>query len=361
MSDASTTRMLDAYIEQRQSVPMFLSSFFKTTPRSFHNSEYVEVDIRRAEPYLAIPVQSVESGTRKHEASVYTNKKHKPPVYDMETSISAYTASKRQPGVNPFQDPNFRAAALSEAFVNLGELEDMIRRAVELQASQIFQTGVISLKDATGAEIFGLDFGMRPTHLVTTTAWAADGSTGDPFTDIENLGIELRRHGKLPATDLIFGKTAMQRFRVNTKVNTQLDNLAKQRWQDLAPVTRPGGATYYGTIAIGHYNYRLWMYDGFYIDPETLEATPYVGDANVIMLAEQGQRVLTFGSIPMFIPPDARAMQFLPTRLSSVEQGFDLSTNVWVTPDGKHLKLSAGTRPLCVPTALDTFGCLTVA
>src|SRR5688572_24911099 len=120
MSDASTTRMLDAYIERRVSPPLFLSSFFRVSPRSFHNSEHVELDIRRGEPYLAIPVQSVTSGARKHEATVYTNKKFTPPVYDLESTISAWTTSQRRPGSDPFEDPNFRRAALDEAFGIMG-------------------------------------------------------------------------------------------------------------------------------------------------------------------------------------------------------------------------------------------------
>jgi hypothetical protein len=353
--------MLEAYIERRVSPQLFLSSFFRTSPRSFHNSEHVEVDIRRGEPYLAIPVQSVTSGARKHEVSLYTNKKFTPPVYDLEVSISAWSTSQRQPGITPFQDVNFRQAATDEAFRSLNELEDMLRRAVELQASQIFQTGVVTLTDAASATIYTLDFQARPSHFVITTPWAADGSTGDPLGDIESMGIKIRRDGKMNATDLVLGTSAMQRLLANDEVKARFDNRGLVALTEIRPVSRPDGATFYGTVVVGHYRYNLWMYDGYFIDPATLEPTPYVGDTNVIMLAEQGRRDLTFGSIPMFMPPDARAAQFLPARMSSVEQGFDLTTNIWVSPDGKHLHMSAGTRPLCVPTALDTFGTLTVA
>ena len=36
----------------------------------------------------------------------------------------------------------------------------------------------------------------------------------------------------------------------------------------------------------------------------------------------------------------------------------DLTTNAWVTPNNKHVMVSAGTRPLTIPTAIDTFACL---
>lgn len=361
MSDASTTRMLEAYIEQQSSPPLFLSSFFRTTPRSFHNSEFVEVDIRRGEPHLAIPVQSLTAGARKHELSEYTNKKFKPPVYDLEVTLSAWSSSMRSPGATPFDDVDFRRNALSAAFRSLGELESMLRRAVEYQASQIFQTGVIALTDKNGAALYDLNFGARPTHFVVTTPWAADGTSGDPFGDIDGLATDIRRHGKLPPTDIIFGTVAWTRFLVNAKVKSVLDILGLQALSSIArPTARPGNASFRGTMTIGYYEYRLWMYNDFYIDPQTQEATNYVDTGNVVLLSDQGQRQLTFGSIPMIVPPEARAAQFMPSRLSSPAQGFDMTTNIWVSPDGKFLNMSAGTRPLAVPTALDTFGCLTV-
>jgi hypothetical protein len=355
--------MLDAYIERRSSPPLFFSSFFRVSPRSFHNSEFIEVDIRRGEPHIAIPVPSVTSGARKYEASLYENRKFKPPVYDTEAGISAWTTSLRRPGVDPFQDVDFRRAALDEAFLILGDLEDMTRRSVELQASQILQTGVVDLRDKTGTVIYTLDFGARPSHFVTTTPWAADGNSGDPFADIDALATELRTHGKLVPTDLAFGTLAWTRFLANAKVKSVLDILGLQSFSALAGArpARPGSASFRGTMTIGYYEYRLWLYDDFYIDPQTLEPTRYLSPSNVLMIADEGRRDLTFGSFPMFVPPEARAAQFLPARMSSVEGGFDMTTNIWVTPDGKHLTMSAGTRPLCVPTALDTFGTLTVA
>ena len=51
---------------------------------------------------------------------------------------------------------------------------------------------------------------------------------------------------------------------------------------------------------------------------------------------------------------------FLPPRISSSDRGLDLTTNAWITPDNKHVKVSAGTRPLTIPTAIDTYARLTV-
>src|SRR5687767_10614515 len=105
MSDASTTRMLAAYIQRRVSPPLFLSSFFTTTPRSFHNSEHIELDIGPGEPYLALPVQSVTIAARKHESGECTINRFMPLVDGLEGAVAAWTAPQRRPGVDPFQVP----------------------------------------------------------------------------------------------------------------------------------------------------------------------------------------------------------------------------------------------------------------
>jgi hypothetical protein len=39
--------------------------------------------------------------------------------------------------------------------------------------------------------------------------------------------------------------------------------------------------------------------------------------------------------------------------------GMDIITNAWVTQDGTSLMVSASARPLTIPTAIDTIGCMT--
>lgn len=356
----STARMLDAYTEDAQS-PLFLSSMFRTPPKNFHNSEKVTVDVRRSDPHLAIPLPKIGSGARKHESSKYVNKAFTPPVYDIEVPLSSYNGMERRAGKDPFEDPDFLGQVVEESFIHLRELEGMLRRAVELQASQVLQTGALDLKDAAGNTVFDLDYEAKATHIVTAgTAWAVDGSTGNPLADLADLAEVVRRDGKAEPDRLTFGTSALQRFLANADVKAQLDNRRMERGQ-IAPESRGAGATFVGRIWIGQYDFEIWAYKATYIDPVTGNHTPYVETNNVIMSSSEGRLDLTFGAIPMFVRPDARVLQFLPPRMSSPELGFDFSTNAWVTPDGKHLTLSAGTRPLAIPTAIDTVACFTVA
>jgi hypothetical protein len=364
MSDASTSRMIAMY-EQRAEAPLFLSSFFRSPPENFHDSEKVEIDIVREDEDVAVVVQDLAAGSRLNESSLFTNKAFTPPIFSEALPITAYSQIKRQPGVNPFADPNFGLNALNEAYRGFGKLERKIRRALELMSSQVFQTGILTLLDQNGVALYTLNFGPKATHFTTPTAWAADGSTGDPVTAVAALADVLRKDGKRNPTDLIFGTGALARFLANAKVkelfNKEGMNLATmvQLMSGDNPQKKVGDATLVGTIVIGNQAYRMWSYSAVYKNPQTGVLTPYVGDTKVIMLSEGGRLDVSFGSIPSFVAPEARALPFLPPRIESEGMRLSLTTNSYFTPDGKTLMVEAGTRPLTIPTAIDTFGCIT--
>ena len=126
----------------------------------------------------------------------------------------------------------------------------------------------------------------------------------------------------------------------------------------MRPEPRGQGATFQGWIWIGHYKFEMWTYDGFYSHPQTGLSTPFITGTNIIMMSEGGRLDLTYGAIPMIMSPDPRLSAFIPGRIASAGRGIDLTTNAWVTPNNKAVMVSAGTRPLTIPTAIDTFACL---
>jgi hypothetical protein len=358
MSDNSTIQLIDMYVEQA-STPMFLSGFFRSPPQNFHTTEDVEMDIQRDDEQVAIVIHDLSVGARKNEASLYTNKRFRPPIFDEEGHVSAYDAIRRQPGQSPFMTPDYAANATRAAFDIFRRLELKIRRAVELMASQVLQTGILTLIDSSGTAQYTLDFSPKSSHMATVgTTWALDGSTGDPLADLGALATVVRRDGKVEPNKLVFGDSAWIRFLANAKVKAALES-RRGVLAEIAPVARGSGATFQGWVWIGHYRFEMWTYDGYYKHPQTGTLTPYVATDNVIMLGD-GRLDLTFGAIPIITPPDQRALPFLPPRIGSEGRGLDLTTNAWVTPDGKHVMVSAGTRPLTIPTAIDTFARLDV-
>lgn len=358
MSDKSTIAMIDMYLEE-SSAPAFLSGFFQSPPQNFHTTEDVEIDIQRDSEQVAIVIKDLSLPPNHNENSLYTNKRLKPPIYDEEGAVTAFDMIQRMPGENPFQNPNYAANAVKQSFAIFRKLESKIRRAIELQASQVLQTGQLNLIDKNGVAVYTIDFSPKASHLVTPGAvWAVNGATGDPLGDIASLTNVIRRDGKREPKRAIFGAGAFARFLANPKVVTALDSLRGMIAQ-VAPEVRGQGATFQGWVWVGHYRLEMWTYDGFYQHPQTGAFTTFVAD-NKVILNGDGRLDLTYGAIPMILAPDQRAMPFLPPRISSASGGLDLTTNAWCTPDGKRVMVSAGTRPLTIPTAIDTFGCLTV-
>jgi hypothetical protein len=359
MSDTSTTQLIDMYLEEEATAPMFLAGLFRSPPQNFHTTEDVEMDIQRDDESVAIVVTDLSVGPRRSENTLYTNKKFTPPIYDEEGAVSSFDMIKRQPGQNPFASPDYAANATRMAFALYRKLELRIRRAIELMASQVLQTGALTLINQQGVALYNLNFQPKATHMVTvTTTWATNGSTGAPLVDLTAMAGVIRRDGKAEPKRALFGESAFQRFLANADVVKALD-VRRMETAAIAPVARGQGATFQGWVWLGHYRIELWTYDGFYKHPQTGVLTPFIDTDNVIMTAD-GRLDLTFGAIPMIVAPDQRALPFLPPRISSAGRGIDLSTNAWVTPDGKHVMVSAGTRPLTIPTAIDTFARLNV-
>jgi len=358
MSTLSTIKLLDLYLEEA-SVPLYLSGRFRSPPQNFHTSEEVEIDIQRDFEDVAIVVTDLTHGPRENEATIYTNKRLKPPIFDEMAGINSFDLMNRQAGENPFVAPDFAANATRQAFRIFRTLENKIRRAVELMASQVLQTGKLTLTNAAGVPLYAVDFQPKATHFPFVSAvWATTGATGVPLTDLGALATVIRRDGKRNPNRLDFGDSAFQRFMANTTVQAALET-RRIDIGSIAPETRGQGGTFQGFIWIGNYRFEMWTYDGYYRDPTTLAYTPYLNTNKVLMSSEGARLDLTFGAIPMIVPPEQRALPFLPPRISS-DSGIDLTTNAWVTDDGKRVMVSAGTRPLTIPTAIDTFGALTV-
>jgi hypothetical protein len=340
---------------------MFLSGFFQTPPQNFFNAEKVDLDIMRDDEDVAIAVEDISVSPRMNAATQYTNKAFTPPIFKEAGVITAWDTIKRQPGQDPFVDPDFNANATLQAFKIFRRLENKLRRAVELMCSQVLTTGTVTCVDATGAQLYVLNYVPKSTHISTVSnAW--NGGSADPLSDLTAFTSTIRTDGRAMPTKAIFGATAWQDFLGNAKVQSQINRFGLQLGQlnpVPAPDTRGIGATFQGYLWVGNYKIEAWTYDGWYRDPQTGNHLPYVPATKVIVLCDGARLDLAYGAIPILRRPEAGPLSFLPPRINSAANGFDMTTNAYFTEDGSHLMVSAGTRPLPIPTAIDTFGCLT--
>lgn len=361
MSTKTTARMIAVYNQMAQPL-MFLSGFFQSPPENFHSSEEVEIDIVRSDEDVSIVVQDLSTGYRMNSEDLYTNKGFKPPVHKEALPINSFDLLKRQPGQNPFQDVNFRANVIERMFKGMRTVESKIRRAIELQASQVLQTGIVTLTDSAGNALYTLDFKPKSSHFPTAgTSWAT--ATGaQKIADINALAEQVRDDGLADPDQLIFGVDAFENFISDAAVQARFD-IRRLDLGTISPMEMRGnGGTYRGIVEIGNYRYDVWTYGGRYKDPQTGAKVPYIDPGKVIVRSSNGRMDATFGAIPNIgaeMGAGSRSLlPELPGRISNANGGMDFFTNAWLSPDGEQLFGGVGARPLMIPTAIDTFGCL---
>lgn len=360
MSDTTTKWMLRAY-ESMASPTRFLSGMFTSPPENFYSSEEVEIDIVRSGEDVAVVVQNLDTGYRMNTADLYTNKSFIAPVYKEAFPVRSSDLIKRQPGMNPFETVDFRANLITQVFRQATKVEQKIRRSIELQASQVLQTGALTLTDENGTALYSLDFQPKATHFPTSgTAW--DQAGADPIGDLDSLCNVVREDGLEDPDQLTLGEDAWESFISNDAVQKRFEQ-RRLELGVLGPSQRVGnGGIYRGVVEVGNYQLDVWSYGGRYKDPQTGASTQYLDPAKAIVRSSRGRMDATYGAIPNIAEilglGTARILPELPGRLSSSTTGMDMSFAAWMSADGQSLFAGAGSRPLMIPTAIDTYGCL---
>lgn len=361
MSGNTTKRMIRAYQQMAQPM-LFLSGLFQSPPENFHTSEEVEIDIVRSDEDISIVIQDLSTGYRMNSEDLYTNKGFKPPIHKEAMPINSFDLLKRMPGQNPFQSPDFRANVILRMFNGMTKIERKIRRSIEVQASQVLQTGVVTLTDINGNALYTLDYKPKASHFPTAgTSWAT--ATGaQKLADINSLAEQIRNDGLADPDQLIMGVDAFENFISDADVQKRFDIRRIDLGTISAMEMRGNGGTFRGIVEIGNYRYDVWTYGGRYKDPQTGNKVQFVDPGKIIVRASSGRLDATFGAIPnigsLMGGQASQLLPELPSRVSNAAGGMDLFTNAWLSADGEQLFGGVGARPLMIPTAIDTFGCL---
>lgn len=359
MSGSDTKHMIAAY-EQLATVTPFLSTFFKAAPENFYTSESVEVDIERSEEDVAVVLTDMSTGARLNESELFTNKEFTAPAYIEAIALNSFDLLKRMPGQNSFRQPDVRADAIVRVMKKMRKIEQKIRRSIELQASQILQTGELSLTDSTGAVLYTLDYAPKAAHFPTAGVSWATATTAQKLADLETLADQIRQNSLGEPNILIMHSSVFENIVQDSGFQNRLDNRNFQLGS-LKGVERGGGGKFRGPLSVGAYSFEVWTYNGRYKNPQTGVSTEFVEDGHVIMLDDMARLDATFGAIPNLGQEFGLAQQLLPelpNRFSMPEAGIDLYAHAWLTADGRSLNAEIGARPLLIPTQIDGFGCL---
>ena len=360
MSDQVTKTMLDAYFSDA-SPSLFFSSLFQTPTQNFFQSEQVEMDVVRTDEDVAIAIKDIAQGYRANSKDIYTNKMFKPPVYKESFPISSAELLKRAPGQNPFESIEFRATLSSMIFSGMRDIERKIRRAVELQCAQVLQTGMVTLKDDAGSDLFTIDYKPKASHFPTaSTSWG--DASDDPLGDLASLLEGIRNDGLEDVDVAIFGADAWQAFLSNDEVKSRLDSRRGELGRVAPKLRDANGAIYQGSVDVGNYKLDCYTYLGRYKDPASGAKVQYMDPAKVVLMSSGARLDLCFGACPsvgeLLGQGTSRLLPELPSRMSNEYGGVDLYPSAWLSEDSDTLFGGVKCRPIAIPTAIDTFGCL---
>lgn len=328
------TKGLIAVYKEKVSVMSFLRSFF--APIESMTKE-VSIAVQRGTEKIAVDVSRYSEGNR-NAWTKSTEKMMIPPFYDEYLTANEHMLYDRVITALSQGNTTFFTELTNDIADEVMMLKDKIERAIELQCSQVFETGVVLLNADTS-----IDFKRKAGSLVANSAgntWAT--GTVNPYKTFEDGCNFLRQTGKVQGGtfNAILGSQAMSDLLNNTifKERNDLSNLSLDAVAE--PQRNSVGGTLHGYITCGAYRVRLWTYPEYY-DNASGTSTPYVNEKKVILLPEMPKFKLVYAAVPQLIKDGQ-----IPQKGAYLIQEF---LDDKKTAHEIHIKCA----PLAIPVAVD--------
>lgn len=346
--------------KERQVLNPFLSKWFKTTPRDIVSAGKVKIDIMRSSSKVATVVTALSEHSTKLIRTEYTEKEFTPPKVAIGFDITAEDIDTKVFGLDPYASANvpYIADLQSRIMDKMREGELAIARNIEYQASQIFQTGKLTLQDDKGNNVYEIDYKPKTSHIVTvSTAWS-DYTNSDPDKDISNLYKEILKDGKTRAVNIIFGSNAWENYCNNSKVKDKL-NLRNANVGIVDPKYLYDDADYLGELLIGTNRFRCYCYEGYYTNASGKDVN-FLDPDKVIMIPDSESINCDFRKIyctsSTITGVDPRLESIIPSYMNLENRAYTI--RAWLNEPADSLSAEISTRPLLIPVSLDSFGCI---
>lgn len=295
------TKKLVAVYKERVAPTSFLRSFFR---EDISDTKEVSIEVERGTEKIAVDVERGTEGNR-NAFSKSTEKIFVPPYYreyfDM-TDLHFYDRLFTSDGT---VDLNTFKRWMDKVVESFGKLQDKIERAYEVQASQVFQTGIVTLINGDN-----IDFKRKAASLVAYNAahdWSDD--TKDPITILQTGCDFLRTKGKMQGglVDAILGTSALTAMQNNAKFKSSADTRRISLVDISGPRRNTVGAALHGEISVGSYILRLWTYPQVY-DTKMTSNNDYIDPKKVILLPENPRFVIAYAAVPRLLKDEGKKL-----------------------------------------------------
>ncbi|MFT8890834.1 MAG: major capsid protein [Acetobacter papayae] len=268
-----------------------LDNFFPNIVESDAVEVAIDVDVgkRRMAPFCSPLVEGKLVESRQWETNLFK------PAYikdwrnpDLLKPVRRAMGERLMGGMSPAERLEANLAW------ELADQVDMINRRLEWMAASALVTGSVTVK-GEGYPTTVVDFRRDPALTVALTGAAQWGQAGiypsDYLTDWAALVVQ--KAGSAPL-DIIFTNSPWNAFKNDIKVLNAIIWPGKVGGSDV----QLGGKMDPGAIFMGTWGqFRLWLYNDWYVDPDTDIEEPMIPDGTVVMTGPDLEGTRGFGLI----------------------------------------------------------------
>ena len=324
-----TTAFLNGVVDSLLRTPSFLLDlFFPLVVNS--EQEEIKFDVEDGKRRIAPFVHPLKEGKLVEDLG-YQTKTFTPAYIKDKRVFDPSKALKRRAGERIGGETSNMDRARANVAVALEDQLEMLTRRLEVMAAEVLRTGKSTIT-GEGYPSVVVDFGRAVGHTVTLGAGSKWGDAGvKPLNNLEDWALTVAQASGATVTDVVFTVGAWRKFRENTEAQNAIDTQLGQLANFQIPIASIEGLEFKGTIG----GKRLWVYTGWYVDPQTGSEVAIIQDGWVILVAANG---------------------LLGTRhygaIRDEEAGFqarEFFSKSWITPDPAIRYLLTQSAPLIVP------------
>lgn len=337
-----------------QVVPNLITSQNWLLDRFFPNvvtsdTEFVSIDVdvglRRMAPFCSPLVEGKLVEGRRYQTNTF-----KPAYIKDKRAPDLRKPIKRQIGERIGGEYTAAQREMLNIQFEMEDQIDILNRRLEWMGASALTTGTVTIS-GEGYETTLVDFGRDAALTIALsgsdlwpTSVAAGATNTLPSDNIEEWQtLVLQKSGAAP-TDLVFTNKSWKAFRKDTSIK---DNAIV--FPALSPFGNQidaGARIQKGAVYKGRWGqFDLWLYNDWYIDPDTGIEQPMLPDGCVIMSGADLMGTRSFGAIldPAF---NYGPMAYAP--------------KTWVNPDPAQRFLLMQSSPIVIPSRVNAALCATV-
>ncbi len=325
-------------------VPSFLRSFFNTETSA---AKQLSIDVQRGTEFIASDVLRGTGGNR-NMFSRSSERMYVPPFFSEYFDATALDRYDVLFGQNPSLVPKTIGYLAKDVAEKLVILRNKMDRAKELQCSQVFETGIVTMDNGDN-----IDYKRKAGSKVDPGA----GNYWDTVaTDVEAQLVAsaefIRNTGKngVPILNLVISGKAWVALK-KTNYFTNNANYQQVRLIDInMPQKSSFGAGYHGQITAGAYIFNVWTYDEVYQAKSTGTITRYIPLDQAIILPTAGAVfTLAHAGVPAILVDKGKAeySKYI------VSQASEYWVNNYIDPQRKAHIFEMSTAPLAIPVTVD--------